>query len=197
MNKSNHARTSELSLPEPMTTVVELPSGITADEFKGAFRNHAGGVAVITADIGQGPVGLTATSVISVSLEPPLLVFSVSELSSSTPTLVQADTIVVHLLGADQLEIAKLCATSGIDRFADTSIWAKLTTGEPFFPSAHAWLRCRVVNKMSAGGSTVIAAQALQAVSPDLANPAFDSATERPLVYHNRTWHVLGDHSRL
>ena len=36
---------------------------ITADEFKAAFRNHPGGVAVITADAGNGPVGLTATSV--------------------------------------------------------------------------------------------------------------------------------------
>ncbi|MDF2443079.1 MAG: hypothetical protein JWR01_1282 [Subtercola sp.] len=181
----------------PLGRVAELPSGITADEFKGAFRNHAGGVAVITADTGSGPVGLTATSVISVSAEPPLLVFSVSEQSSSTPTLKEADTIVVHLLGADQLDIAKLCATSGIDRFADTSIWARLATGEPFFPAAHAWLRCRVVNKMAAGGATVIAAQALQAVSPDLADPTFDGSAERPLVYHNRKWHVLGEHSQL
>jgi flavin reductase (DIM6/NTAB) family NADH-FMN oxidoreductase RutF len=175
----------------------EFPgTAITADDFKSAFRNHAGGVAVITADIGNGPVGLTATSVISVSVEPPILVFSVSELSSSTPTIREADTVVVHLLGADQLGIAKLCATSGIDRFEDTSQWARLVTGEPFFPSAHAWIRGKVVNTMAAGGSTVIAVQALQAVSPDLSN-ADEAREERPLVYHNRTWHVLGEHSRL
>jgi hypothetical protein len=45
------------------------PTGMGADEFKSAFRNHPAGVAVITADAGYGPVGLTATSVISVSAE--------------------------------------------------------------------------------------------------------------------------------
>ncbi len=111
---------------------------VTPDEFKAAFRNHPAGVAVITADAGDGPVALTATSVFSVSVAPPLLVFSVSELSSSTPTIRRAETVVVHLLGAAQIDIAKLGATSGIDRFADTSIWERLPTGEPHFPAAHA-----------------------------------------------------------
>ncbi|HEY0252196.1 MAG TPA: flavin reductase family protein, partial [Kofleriaceae bacterium] len=110
--------------------------GLSADEFKLAFRNHPAGVAVITADAGDGPVGLTATSVFSVSAEPPLLVFSISGSSSSAPTIGRADTVVVHLLGADQLGIAKLFATSGVDRFADASSWGRLPTGEPFLPSA-------------------------------------------------------------
>ncbi len=145
-----------------MTTATDVRS-LSAEEFKGAFRNHAAGVAVITADAGSGPVGLTATSVFSVSAEPPLLVFSISNLSSSAPTLREADSVVVHLLGADQLHIAKLCATSGIDRFADTSIWDRLPTGEPFFPGAQFWIRGTVVNRMPAGGSTVFAIQAREA----------------------------------
>ncbi len=120
--------------------------GLTPEEFKTAFRNHAAGVAVITADAGRGPVGMTATSVFSISATPPLLVFSASELSSSTPTLTEADTVVVHLLGSDDLDLAVLCATSGIDRFADTSLWSRLETGEPYFPNVHAWIRGRVVN---------------------------------------------------
>ncbi|MDQ1572665.1 MAG: hypothetical protein QOH44_224, partial [Actinomycetota bacterium] len=99
---------------------------LSADEFKLAFRNHPAGVAVITADAGDGPVGLTATSVFSVSAEPPLLVFSISSQSSSAPTLSRADTVVVHLLSAEQLAVAKLFATSGVDRFADTESWARL-----------------------------------------------------------------------
>ena len=172
-------------------------SVVTPDEFKAAFRNHPAGVAVITADAGDGPVALTATSVFSVSAEPPLLVFSVSDLSSSTPTIRKADTVVVHLLGAGQLDIAKLGATSGIDRFADTSIWTRLPTGEPYFPAAHAWIRGRVVNKMEAGGSTVVAVQALETKAPPAGDPSADAAEAEPLVYHNRTWHHLGEHSRL
>jgi hypothetical protein len=75
---------------------------LSADDFKAAFRNHPAGVAVITADAGDGPVGLTATSVISVSASPALLVFSLSAFSSSAPALAKAETLVVHLLGADQ-----------------------------------------------------------------------------------------------
>lgn len=161
--------------------------GLTADEFKAAFRNHPAGVAVITADSGHGPVGLTATSVFSVSAEPPLLVFSVSSESSSAPTILEADTVVVHLLGAAQLDLATLCATSGIDRFADTSIWDRLITGEPYFPAADGWIRGRVVQRMEAGNSTVVAVHALQS--------NISEAPSAPLVYHSRTWHTLGDHS--
>jgi flavin reductase (DIM6/NTAB) family NADH-FMN oxidoreductase RutF len=171
---------------------IERPS-ITVDEFKSAFRNHPGGVAVITADAGDGPVGLTATSVVSASVGPNILAFSVSEFSSSTPTIRSADTVVVHLLNAEQLDIAKLCATSGIDRFADTSLWSLLETGEPYFPSAPTWIRGKIVNSMAAGGSTIVAVEALEA-SPGLSG---DTVPGKPLVYHNRSWHALGEASQI
>lgn len=160
------------------------------EDFKSAFRHHAAGVAVVTADNGTGPVALTATSVFSVSVEPALLVFSVSDQSSSAPTICAADHVVVHLLGANQLHIAKLCSTSGVDRFADRSLWDRLDTGEPYFPGARSFIRGRVVNRMAAGGSTVIAVQALEATT----SPEFASD---PLVYHNRRWHRLGDESTI
>ncbi|MGO4384915.1 flavin reductase family protein [Specibacter sp. RAF43] len=162
---------------------------VGAEDFKSAFRNHPAGVSVITADAGAGPVGLTATSVFSVSANPPLLVFSLSSASSSAPTLKRAETVVVHLLGADQLELAKNFCTSGIDRFADPSIWSRLITGEPYLPSANAWMRGRIVNQMEAGDSTVVAVQVLQVNLPSEA--ARNAQASRPLVYHNRTWHSL------
>jgi flavin reductase (DIM6/NTAB) family NADH-FMN oxidoreductase RutF len=165
--------------------------GLHPDEFKLAFRNHAAGVAVITADAGDGPVALTASSVFSVSAEPPLLVFSLSNHSSSAPTILRADTLVVHLLGAEQLHIATLCATSGVDRFADTELWARLATGEPYFPSTHAWIRGRIIDRMAAGSSTIIAVHALES------KVSTDESGSDPLVYHNRTWHSLGEHSAL
>ena len=191
-NEGAHTVTGEHQL-------VQHPSSetVTPDEFKAAFRNHPAGVAVITADAGDGPVALTATSVFSVSAVPPLLVFSISELSSSSPTIRRADTVVVHLLGADQIDIAKLGATSGIDRFADTSIWKRLPTGEPYFPAAHAWIRGRIVNKMEAGGSTVVAVQALETHAPKPGDEAADASFAHPLVYHNRTWHRLDENSKI
>ena len=164
-------------------------AGLSPEEFKLAFRNHAAGVAVITADAGAGPVGLTATSVFSVSAEPPLLVFSISGRTSSAPTIRSAETLIVHLLGRDQLDIARLCSTPGADRFGDTSIWDRLITGEPYFPAAHTWIRGRVINRMDAGDSTVVAVHALQVRLPAT------GAVGEPLVYHNRVWHALGGHS--
>jgi flavin reductase (DIM6/NTAB) family NADH-FMN oxidoreductase RutF len=166
---------------------------VSADDFKAAFRNHPAGVSVITADPGDGPVGLTATSVFSVSANPPLLVFSLSTHSSSGPALRQAETLVVHLLGVEQIELAKTFSTSGIDRFADTSTWSRLVTGEPFLPAARTWMRGKVVSQMAAGDSTVMAVQVLQVNAPSVSHS--NAQESRPLVYHNRTWHSLSEAS--
>ena len=164
----------------------------SADEFKAAFRHHPGGVALITALGPAGPVAMTATSVASVSAEPPLLVFSVSAISSSAPAIKAADTVVVHLLRAADIRLAKLGATSGIDRFADTSAWQSLMTGEPVFHGTR-WLRSRIVNQFEAGTATLIVAQPIQS---NLATAESNAAEAgEGLVYENRIWHRLGTHS--
>ena len=165
------------------------------ESFKAAFRHHPGGVAILTADSGNGPVGLTATSVSSVSADPPMLMFSVSSLSSTGPALLKAQTVVVHFLGEQQVELAKTFATSGIDRFADETSWARLTTGEPYLLSVPTWMRGKVVNQMDAGGSTIVVVEILEVRLP--AEEGDASHGKRPLVYHNRTWHALGDSSAL
>ncbi|WP_159501922.1 flavin reductase family protein [Microbacterium sp. 18062] len=182
----------------PVDEVVDPERAISAslspDEFKALFRGHPGGVAVITAEGPDGPVSLTATSVSSVSAEPPLLIFSVSALSSAAPAILAAETIVVHLLDSDDIDVAKLGATSGIDRFADRDAWTRLVTGEPVYNGVRAWVRCSIIERMNAGGSTVIAAHALQSgLNRDVDPGEHGNA----LVYHNRTWHRLGDHSRV
>jgi len=164
--------------------------GLSPDAFKRVFRNHAAGVAIITADAGNGPVGLTATSVFSVSAEPALLVFSVSNDSSSARTLHKTENVIIHPLSADQVDLAKLCAKSGVDRFADMSLWDRLPSGEPSFPTAQAWIRGRVVNRMPAGGATVLAVHALEASEPE-------GDFSPPLIHHNHRWHSHSDHSTL
>lgn len=191
------------SLPQPSTPAADagparahasFPTSLPPQSFKDLFRGHPGGVAVITADAGDGPVALTATSVSSVSADPPLLTFSISALSSAFTTLQRADTVVVHLLDADDLDLARLGATSGVDRFANRAAWSRLATGEPVFAGVRAWVRCAVIGRMDAGASTVIAAHALEAAI-DRGGPGDDEVNA--LVYHNRTWHRLDEHSRL
>ena len=170
---------------------------LSADEFKLAFRNHPAGVAIVTADAGKGPVAMTVSSVFSVSAEPPLLVFSASAMSSATATISEASTVVVHLLGADQLDLALLGAKSGANRFPDDIAWEKLPTGETVYSDAHAWIRGRTVNKLKAGNSTVFLIEALEAKTPAEGSTELDASAAHPLVYHNRTWHKLDSNSKL
>lgn len=162
--------------------------------FKAAFRGHPGGVAVITADAGDGPVALTATSVASVNADPPLLMFSVTTSSSATKVITKAATVVVHLLDVVDLPLAQTGATKGIDRFAETDSWTKLSTGETVFHGARAWLRCQVIDTIDADGSTVIAARVVQAgVNRDVTADGAPAS----LAYVNRQWHRLDGASRI
>jgi flavin reductase (DIM6/NTAB) family NADH-FMN oxidoreductase RutF len=183
---TSRARSGAPASPPP------TPQKASIEVFKAVFRNHPGGVTVITADAGEGPAALTATSVTSVSLTPPLLSFSLSSASSSAPTIRAARTAVVHLLTADELQIATLCSTSGIDRFADNTMWSRLPTGEPYFHGARVWIRGRIVNQMEAGDSWVMVLESLEVHLP----PPGQSPTE-PLIYHDRAWHRLGQGSRM
>lgn len=164
------------------------------DLFKIAFRHHAAGVAVITAEGKDGPVALTATSVISVSAEPPVFAFSLSADSGSASHIKTSKSLVVHLLRSGQLDIARLCSTRGVDRFADTSKWYRLPSGDPVFAEAPVWIRGTIIGQMDLHGSTIVAVRAseintiTEATSPDDA---------KPLIYHDRAWHALSEASKI
>jgi len=161
------------------------------DAFKEAFRWHPGGIALVTADAGDGPTALTATSVTSVSMHPPVLMFSVSRHSSSKATLDRAKSIVVHFLSADDLELAKLGATSGIDRFADRDAWTRLPTGEPVFTQVAVWLKADVLQRADVAGSTIMICQ----VTEHPLETGTVRSSRGSLAYVNRMWHRLDDNS--
>ncbi len=162
------------------------------EQFKAAFRSYPSGVAVLTGDAGEGPVALTISSLFSISAEPALLGYSLSDFSSTAAVLNRAEHVVIHLMGGAQLPIAKLCASPAADRFADESAWARLDTGEPYYRDVDVWLRAKVIQRHKAGAATVTIAQVLSASPSVLAD-----RTGEPLVYHGRAWHCLGRHSAL
>lgn len=163
-------------------------------EFIHAFRHHPAGVAIVTADDGSGPVAMTVSSVASVAIDPPTLVFSASSRSSSTPTIRNAETVVVHLLASDHVELAELGSRSGSERFGDRVEWGRLPTGEPYYPKANAWIRGRVTQKIDVHGSTLIIVEALETKPEDEDEDAVEPS---PLVYHNRRWFILNEKSAL
>jgi flavin reductase (DIM6/NTAB) family NADH-FMN oxidoreductase RutF len=168
-----------------MTVTVSRPTPsapVDAALFRQVFRRHAAGVAVVTTDAGRGAAGVTVTSLASLSAEPPLLSFSISAAASVWPHLRDADSAVVHLLGAGHTDLARTFATSGIDRFGAPTRWRRLPTGEPVLDGAAAWLRISIEHRHPAGGSHLVIGRVQQAVLAD------DSA---PLLYHAGTFHVL------
>jgi flavin reductase (DIM6/NTAB) family NADH-FMN oxidoreductase RutF len=168
-----------------MTVIVSrplAPAPVDATLFRQVFRRHAAGVAVVTTDAGRGAAGVTVTSLASLSAEPPLLSFSISAAASFWPHLRDADTAVVHLLGAAHTELARTFATSGIDRFAAPTRWRRLPTGEPVLDGAAAWLRISIEHRHPAGGSHLVIGRV---AGGELAD------SSAPLLYHDGTFHVL------
>ena len=147
--------------------------------FRDLFRRHPAGVAVVALDDDERPIGFTATSVISVSAEPPVLVFSMSGTSSSWPALSRATSLTVNFLAADHVGILARFATSGVDRFAGIE-WRRLPTGEPVLAGVPAWVRGEVLQRTPIGTSFLVAVRAVQAVQCD---------GRRPLIYHDRSYH--------
>lgn len=194
MSSAENTRKEEAEVPGTANSAPGIELGgrstgiVTADEFKAVFRHHPSGVAVITADDGTGPVAMTVSSVSSVSAEPPLLVFSASSTSSAAPTIRNAEAVVVHLISADQIELARLASTSHVDRFGPGVRWDRLATGEPYYPDARCWIRGRAVNRLPAGTAMIHVVEALQAKVPEEG-----MSDVRPVIYHDQTWHVLGD----
>ena len=161
------------------TTPPPTQTEVSAQQFKDVFRRHAAGVAVITLQSSSGPVGFTATSVISVSAAPPVLAFSIDPGSSSWPAIEAATTVVVNFLAHDQAALSARFATHGIDRF-DADDWSELPTGEPVLHGTQAWVRGRVLDRLTVGTSRLVALHALSHRGPR------DDA--EPLVYLDRRY---------
>ncbi|GAA1517825.1 flavin reductase family protein [Nocardioides humi] len=151
--------------------------------FRRAFRGHPAGVVVITLDAGNGPVGFTATSLASLSAEPPLVSFGINARSSSWPHVRDGRTAVVHFLDARHQPVAATFATSGIDRFAATA-WRRLATGEPVLAEHAGWLRVRFRHQIPAGDSRLVIAHVEEA-------RLAEAVTTSPLLYHDGAYHSL------
>lgn len=153
---------------------------VTPDEYRAVCRRHPAGVAIITLNPGTGPVGFTATSFASLSVDPPLVCFNITHTSSSIAALRAADSLVIHLLGEHQLELAQRFSRRAEHRFADKASWSLLETGEPVLSGTPAWLRATLQQLIPAGDSTVVIAY--------VTRTHYESEEGRvpaPLIYHD------------
>ncbi len=163
-------------------TCVDEP--LQPERFRTLLRRHAGGVVVITA-AGQKPVGFTATSFTSVSLEPPLVSFCVSHAASSWSAVRDAPFVGVHVLANHQEGLARRFAAAGVDRFAAPTRWQPGPRGVPVIDDVSAVLVCRTVQRIAAGDHSLV-----------LAEPVFGdvrAGARNPLIYHMGQYRRLAD----
>lgn len=98
----------------PMTDHVEFtPDTTNTLQLRDAFGRFATGVTVITAQTAVGPLGMTANSFSSISLDPPLVMWAPGNGSRRHDAFVAAPRFCIHVLGADQFELAAHFATRG------------------------------------------------------------------------------------
>ena len=141
------------------------------DELRRIFRRHAAAVAVVTTTFHEAPVGLLVTSLASVSASPPLISFNVARTSSSWPALAVAEHLGVHVLAAEQEELATRFARTGADRFGAPTSWTSGPHGVPLIQGAAAWAVAVVEERFEAGDHVIVVARLLHADASDDVGP--------------------------
>ena len=118
-------------------------SPFSSREFRDALGQFATGVTIVTARSPQGhPVGVTVSSFNSVSLTPPLVLWSMALSAASLPVFQHCSHYAIHVLSASQKPLAELFARKGVDRFANTA-WRSSAQGVPLLSEATTVFECR------------------------------------------------------
>ena len=138
-----------------------------ADDNSRAFRDALGrfgtGVTVITCDTPTGPLGITANSFASLSLDPPLVLWSPAKSSSRYPFFLAADRFAIHVMGADQKSVCNGFARSG-DAFAGLD-WHRGTGNVPLIDGCLSRFECTKVAEHDGGDHTIVIGRVDQVTS--------------------------------
>jgi flavin reductase (DIM6/NTAB) family NADH-FMN oxidoreductase RutF len=125
----------------------------------GAF---ATGVTIMSAKAADGGfVGLTANSFSALSLQPPLILWSLKRSARSLPVFIEQPHFVVNVLSADQLDLAKRFASASTERFAGVAI-TQGEFGAPLIEGALAWLECVTRSRHEHGDHVLFIAEVLR-----------------------------------
>lgn len=135
--------------------------------FRSALGRFATGVTIITARGSDGrPVGVTANSFNSVSLDPPLILWSLNRSSSSLDAYQSAEEFAVHVLGMDQEELSNRFATGGVDKFAGIDVG---DSGVPLLEGCNAFFKCQKVQQHEVGDHVLFIGEVLEFSTQDTA----------------------------
>jgi 3-hydroxy-9,10-secoandrosta-1,3,5(10)-triene-9,17-dione monooxygenase reductase component len=143
-------------------------------EFRNTLGTFTTGVTIITTRDADGtPVGITANSFNSVSLEPPMVLWSLARKARSLAAFEQAPYWTVHILSVDQEELSNRFARSGEDKFAGVPV--DLGVGDvPLLRGCTARLQCKTSFKYEGGDHIIFVGEVLE----------FDRNDVAPLAFH-------------
>ena len=152
--------------------------------FRRALGNFATGVTIVTAQKKDGTkVGVTASSFNSLSLNPPLILWSSLKDARSCPIFEQASHFAVNVLASDQLEMSNHFTRQQENKFA-TVDWEEGIGGAPVFPNCAARFQCQTYDKIDGGDHWIFVGKVL----------AFDDFGRSPLCFHQGSYSLVFNH---
>ncbi|MGB7406479.1 MAG: flavin reductase family protein [Pacificimonas sp.] len=142
--------------------------------FRAALGSFATGVTVVTTvDANGNDVGLTANSFNSVSLDPPMVLWSLARASRNLPVFSDADRFAVHVLASDQRDLSTRFATSGEDKFAGVDV-SRGPDGIPLLSKCAARFICATAHQYDGGDHVIFVGEVTR----------FSRSALPPLLYH-------------
>ncbi len=159
----------------------------TPAQLKAPLGRFATGVTVITCVDATGAwVGLTVSSFSALSLQPPLVLWSLRHASASLGAFVASPRFAVNVLAADQTAVSHRFAVPGEQRFAEGG-WVLGAQGAPVLPQCVAVFECETVSHQAAGDHQLFIGRVLACAHTD----------RPPLLYTASHYHRLGGRLRL
>jgi flavin reductase (DIM6/NTAB) family NADH-FMN oxidoreductase RutF len=144
-------------------------------DIRKALAQFATGVTVVTTRSPDGtPVGLTVNSFASVSLDPPLVLWSIALTAQSYEVFRTCQSYLIHVLAVDQLEVAAAFATRGADKFGATR-WRSNDSGLPLLEGCVAWFECGNRSQYPEGDHVILVGRV----------EAFAIGGGAPLIFHD------------
>ena len=158
---------------------------VHVDQFKDSMRHLAGAVSVITVGRGDDRTGFTATSVSSLSIDPPSILVSLNRSSSSWPVLQRHGSFAVNVLAHDQHHIADRFAgrggVKGAERYHGAN-WQELVTGTSALSDALTVLDCELDEAIDRHSHSILIGR-VRAITV--------RGEARPLVYWHGGYHHI------
>lgn len=147
---------------------------------RSAMARYATGVCIVTTVAADGtPVGLTVTSFNSLSLEPPLILWSLGLNSSNLDVFRSSDRFAINILGVEMVEVARQFARSGGDKFAGVPVVSG-RCDVPLIAGALVQLECMTEEQYPVGDHILFIGRVVGAAIGDgtpliFCNSAFDA----------------------